>query len=348
MEVNEAYDILEKIIVQGFLHDYYDLKGNRVVLKTLNEIEYNNLNFYVGVDSEDRSIYELVFSTLMIDGINVLSDRDDKIKDVYSMYLDLDTINYDKIRDKVRGLQVKYLKSLKFLEGFCYTDKSRFLWKGINSGVLATEKLTGLHGTGNLGINSVQNNWVVVNRRLDSEDEFEKSFNLAILIASSFNSKGSKSVSRSFESQRDELKEVRKGIAKFGYDKLRYEKERSLDGWSMPIKSRSDLVRELDKQIKGEKDKHDLFIEEWLIKQKELAEAASQAVEEKRIKYRESLEVREDINTEGSRLATSEEILRLNDRRNFGIQEESAVTGSLQEKQAFIKKVSSVVLKSDR
>ena len=101
-------------------------------------------------------------------------------------------------------------------------------------------------------------------------------------------------------------------------------------------------------QIKGKKDKHDLFIEGWLKKQKELAERAKMAVEEKRLEYRESLEKVGDSETEGSRLATPEEIANLGRKDIIGVQRGAFSQETYEKKQAFIKKVSSVVLKSDK
>jgi len=349
MEVKEAYKNLEDIVVKGFLTDSYKVCSNKLVLKTLNELEYSNMEYYLNSDDNgEYLIYRIIFSTLMLDGYNVLIDRDEKIKLLYDFYNNMPVVDFSKIAKKIDNLHNKYLYSLRYLEGFSYTDRSRYVWKSLLGNSLATEKLSGIEGTSKLGMNSVQNNWIAINKKLDGEDEYEKDFHLSILVASAFNSKGSSAISRSFDTQKDELQEIRSKIAEYGYDELRYKKERSLDEWSKPIKSRDDIVRELEKQIKGEKDKHDLFIESWIERQKKLAELAKKSVEEKQIQYREKISNLDTSNIEGSRIATPEDISNMNKRSDSGIVRNNLSHENYEKRQAFIKKVSSVVLKSDQ
>jgi hypothetical protein len=347
MKVEEAYKCLEDIIMVGFLSSTFNINGKQIALKTLNELEYRNIEYYTPTRREDEhTIYRLVFSTFMVDGYNTLVNRDKKVKELYCMYQELPVVLFSKLVEKVKSIHNRYLASLKYLEGFSYTNTSRYLWKSLNQNSLASEKLTGIEGTGSLGINSVQNNWVAINKKLDSEEDYERDFNLSVLVASAMNSKGARGISRSYEAQKTELKELRDKIAEYGYDEIRYEKERSLDEWSKPIKSRQDIVRELEKQVKGEKDKHDLFIEEWIEKQKKLAEEAKKSVEEKQVQYRKKMENIDPTKIEGSRIATPEEIEGLSKGSVKGIRRETLSREKFEKQQTFIKKVSSVVLRN--
>jgi len=348
MDVKESYNLLEEIVTKGFLTDIYNIDNKIIVIKTLNEIEYSNVKLFIGDDFKELAYYELALSTIIFDGYNVLVDRFDRMKELVRYYKNIDVINFSKIQERFKKLHYKYLASLKYLEGFSYTDKSRYYWSFLGEQGLSSEKISGIEGTGSLGLNTVQNNWIVINKKLDQEDKYNVDFNLATFIASSMNSKGARSASKSYEVQRNELLETRKKISEYGYDKARYEKERSIEEWSKPIKSREDMVRELEKQVSGVKDKHDTFIENWIKNQRKLAEAAKENVENRQKDYRNKLENIDESKIEGSRLATPEEIRELDKKNRYGIRTGTDSLEKYNKQQNFVKKVSSVVLKADK
>lgn len=349
MDVSEAYSILEDIVLKGFITTSVSINNKNIILKTVSDAEFKNIEYYLSTgDLNERLLFRVIFSTFMIDGYNFLTDRDEKIKVLQTMYKSIPSIQFSNILKKTDELHERYLSSLRYLEGFSYTDRSRYLWKGMIEGNIATNRMNGIEGSQYLGINSVQSNWVAINRRLDSEDKYEVDFNLSIMVASSFNSKGARSISRTHEIQRTELEETRKKIAEFGYDEIRYKKERALDEWSKPIKSREDIVRELEKQIKGKKDKHDIFIENWIKRQKDIADKAKKSVEKKQEEYRKKVQEEDATKIESSRLASPEEVKKLNQRSPRGLVHRTISMENFNKKQKFIKKVSSVVLKSDK
>lgn len=349
MIVQDAYDNLEKIITQGFLcYGAYFNKHN-FVMKTLTDKEAKNIRFYVPRESPDNIFYRLAFSTFMLDGINYINRREN-ITEVADFYRRVPSLLAFELLHKIDNMQEEYIKSLKFFEGFCYTDRSRFIWKMLNKSNPIDKDFIGITGVSKLGLNSVQENWIIINQNIDKEEEYEVQFQLSVLVASSFNSKGAKSVTQNYQFHKNEQEQHRKDIAKYGYDKKRVIEEKKKNKWTSPLKTKEDLVRELNRQMRGEKDLHDLFIEKWIKEQKRKAEEAKEAVMKKQIMYRKKIDSISDENVEGSSMVSNEKMRDiLSDKKNKfsnpGISYSIDNFNTIEEKERYLKKISARVIK---
>jgi hypothetical protein len=348
MGVKSSYVYIENIITQGFLSLGLLYNDNFLVFKTLTEKEYRNLKYLCSnKDSASERMYRLALSTFMVNGDNMLVDRNSKINELKSFYGSLPLEAVNRIVTEVTNLHTRYIKSLKYFEGFCYTDKSRYLWKILNNGNPTSTEFSGIEGTKNCGMNLVQENWININNRLDEEEEYDKDLNLSLMVSSSMNPKGSKSVSISHKTNKDELASVRSQIAHYGYDKKRYIEERKSSKWAKPIITKEDLVRELEKQVKGEKDYHDLFIEKWITEQKRLADKAKNSLLEKQAEYRRKQEDIDTSSVESSRIVSAEEMKDIDQRKYTKMVNTGDSLLNYESKQAYIKKISSVILKNE-
>lgn len=353
MDVQEAYYDLEQIVTQGFLCFGMVIGDNYFIYKTLTDKEYKNIKYYTPDDNESLFIlYRLCFGTFMINGNNYVLDRERKIGELKDFYSKMQNVLATVILDNMKKVQNRYLKSLDYFEGFCYTSRSRYLWKILNRSNPVSQDFHGLKGLKYLGLNSVQENWILINNQLDKEDEYETQFHLATMIASSQNPKGAKTVSKNYEFKKNEQQQVRESIAKYGYDKKRIEEEKKQSKWSAPIKTNEDLVRELNRQMSGEKDQHDLFIEQWIRMQKEKAEKAKKEITERQKRYRKDIEGI-DLDQEGSRVASSEEADKLKDPNRSklpykGVTKSLESYRSLEDEDRFMRKISSRVIKSNK
>lgn len=345
MEVKEAYGYIEKLITHGFLTVGLDFGGLYIVLKSMNDKEVANLSYYINEeDSRSDFLYKLCFSTLSISGENILRDRNDRVKEIKEFYRCIPSILIRRIVDAIGDLNKIYIESLNYLEGFCYTSKSRHLWKLWDQ----DKNIYGIPGSDQLGINNVQENWIIINKQLDSEEEYDREFNLSVLVASSFNAKGAKTISRNYDFHKKELKELRDEIAKYGYDKKRVEEQTKKDRWTAPVKGREDLVRELYRQMRGEKDKHDLFIDKWVEGQKRKAEDARKQAEERQKTYRKKLEDIDLTQLEDSRPVSVEEIEKIKKSRSKTTSKYMSAYEDSDQEDRFIKKISARVIKNDK
>jgi len=344
MSVEIAYNNIENIIKYGFLTLPYDHGGYRLVLKTITNQEYMNLRMsFPEGERSTRDTYYLALSTYMINGVNVLESRPESTFTLNKFYKSAPYAFIKELSTGIGKLNKEYTKSIKYLEGFCYSPRSRFLWKGLNGQHIASSNFYG-SGIG-LGLNSVQENWVIINQNLDNEEQYETQFNIAIMISSSMNSKGAKSLSTSFNNKKNDLKSIREEICRYGYDKKRVVEESKKSKWTAPVKTNADLVRELDRQMAGEKDLHDKFFDKWVAEQRSKSEEIRKAIERKQIEYRKSLEDVDDTIVEESRIATKEDIERMHSPKKF----DRALlhANKVQEKLDFIKKIGSTVIKQE-
>lgn len=311
MTVEEAYKNIEKIITYGFLYKKFSVFGCNFIFKNVMEKEFEDL-FALSSKEKDLNLICLAYSTIFFNGISFLKDRINNLPSLIDFYRSLPTIFVNKVINVINDVNELYLDSIEYLEGFCYSERSRFLWSVLDP--YNRSSYVGLEGVDDLGMNNVIENWIHINKKLDEEEEYNKELNMILLIVGSSNYKAARTLSRNYEMHQRELKELRMEICKYGHSRNRaQENDKKREEWTAPLLSREDMVKELYRQASGYKDKHDIFIEEWLKKQKEKAERAKKEVEEKQKSYRKKIEnENENMNYEISRPATKEELERIN------------------------------------
>lgn len=352
MNVKDAYANIEKIITYGFLPLGIRYKGHTFILKTITDKEFAFMTFLAGDDLIDLAKYRLAYSTYMVDGVNYLEDRTKQLPKLLSFYEKLPTPFFKVLSSISNDIHEKYLESINYLEGFSYTPRSRHLWNVLQGNIPSNGLYHGISGTSNIGINIIQENWMIINKGLDSEEEYEIQFRLSLMVASSFSSKGAKEMGSRFDFHKKELEELRQEICKYGYDKKRVLSKKQENQWAQPIQSREDLVRELNRQMSGDQDKHDLFINEWIKKQEERADQARKAAEERRDQFRST--VLDDSSyemMESSRLATPEDLEKLsNIKKNTkrGLTTPTDAYQKSNEGERVLKKVSGTVIKNKK
>lgn len=311
MKVEEAYFNIEKIITYGFLPLGVRYKDHSFILKTISDKEYNFLNFFSRENNLDLALYRLVYSTYIIDGVNFLEKRSYKIPELLNFYNSLSVPLFHTLIKNINNIHDQYLESIKFLEGFCYTSKSRKLWSVFQDNLSNLGFYHGIPGVHNTGLNIVQENWININKNLDTEEDYETQFRLSLMVASAFAGKGAKDMGSRFDFHKKELQELREEIKKYGYDKKRIKEKRKESEWAQPIMTREDLVRELNREMSGHKDRHDLFINDWIKEQSDHAERARQSAENKQKEFRDKMQTVDLEKMESSRLATPEDLKKI-------------------------------------
>lgn len=352
MDVQRAYDNIEDIITYGFLFRGVCYNKSIIVFKTVSDKEYKLIPFYTDDENYTLLLYRLAFSTFMINGYNFLKDRNNNIPKLIDLYSKIPITALQHLIEQSNKIFKEYSDSVECLEGFCYSNRSRNLWNIFKSRTIASSgSYFGIEGIENIGLNSVQENWIMINRQLDDEESYNTQFRLSLMVASSFNPKGCKQIGTQYDTHKNELEEVRKDIEKYGYDKKRVLKNKEASaGWAHKLDTREDVVRELNREMSGDKDKHDLFIDEWLKNQREAVEAAKKAAEEKQAAFREKLNNDIDFSkVESSRMATPEEIERLTKRTVIkGVANASDPLEKTYSKEEVIRKVSGTIIGADR
>lgn len=348
MKVADAYENLERIVTYGFLSARVSFMGHDLLIKNISDKEYRQLGMLCSSKTRIKSnVLSLVYSTAFVDGINLMEYRDEHLKSIVRFYGGAPSLFVVKVVDILNELNQTYIDSLEYLEGFCYSHKSRYLWSVLDP--YDRSSFVGMRGLDRVGINSVLENWISINKKLDEEQEYTKNLNLTLLVVGASNHKSAKMISQNHDKHIQELKELREEICKYGFDRKRVqENDKKRETWTAPLNSREDLVRELYRQMSGDKDRHDLYIDEWVRTQKERAEAAKANVEEKQREFREKIESTDMGMLEASRPISQEEMSkRISASANKMTETFMAGTESMEIKERAFKKLSMRVIRPD-
>jgi len=342
---DDAYKILSDLIFRGFLTIDATLGDKKIIFKTVNDKEFDMICYHSGSASGEGYLrnfntYFLAYSVFMIDGKNVIIDRNDNIEYLRKFFLSVPYKLYDRMLSEIAKIRDKTYDATKFLEGFTYTDSSRWLWKAMGNGYPCDSHVTGIPGTSLLGTNPHQDNWVYINRAIDNEEKYNQEFDMAVLIASAFNPKGAKQIRGRHDGSIQNAEDRRKKLARVGYidtDKW------SSEGWAAPVDTAEELVAELERQIAGVKDKHDVFMENYFKSMKENAELQAKQAEERLKKYREVGDTA--LITGSQRILTPKEAENLfKVKRQYTINVESEDKANIESQERYISKVGSKVL----
>ena len=346
MDKKEAYNALADLIFKGFLTLELDISGRMLLFKTINEKEYDLVKLYSGKERKTSgyqirfNTYFLVFSLFLADNDIVVEDRGKKINELYDFFSRIPVSLFSVIMEKLNELRTVSFGVFKYLEGFSYTDFSRNAWKSLQGRPPNCTESTGIPGSSDLGMNNHQESWVLINSYLDFEESYNKDFNLSLLIASASNSKGTRQIRNQHEVTSKSSEDRRKKLAENGFIDV---KDWTPEGWAAPVDTVEELVAELDRQMAGKRDKHDMFIDKYISDIKEEAQRRTRDAEER---IRRAGEGRENVWIDGSQRALTQEETKKLLSRNYSsvttVGSEENVAKEDQEK--FYKKIGARIL----
>lgn len=347
MKVSEAYENLERMIVYGFLSVKISYNNHDLLIKNITDKEYHQIQMLCSGRIR-TNILSLAFCTVSLNGISFLEERNRNVNYLIKFYKELPTVFVLKIISALNELNETYIESLDFLEGFCYSKRSRYLWSVVNP--YNRSSYTGIRGLDVLGVNSAVESWININKRMDDEERYSREYNNTVLIVGASNYKSAKMLSKNFENRENELRDLREEICKYGYDKKRVEENnKKRDDWTAPLSSREDLVRELYRQMSGEKDKHDVYIDQWMENQKKKAELASKMMEEKQQSFRKKLENTDLDLLEPSKPISSQELDKILEQKKNKKTDNTYMAGkeNSEMKERVYKKLSTKVIRPE-
>jgi hypothetical protein len=261
MKNYERYKDLEHLLFKGFIP--YKLKvGNlNLVFKSINELELEKINLMSGLEKDPKYVYNihinyLFYSIFMIEGTNILAYRDKYYSDIYNIFNNLPFNLIKKIFNKLEDLAKRTNNCTPLVESYSYETVSRYTWRYKKGTPINGSIHTGITGTDTLGLNEFQKYWVALNLKEDRQNTFDEQYSLAKFLASFTNSKAVKQIEDKERISKEEEDNRRERIRVVGTE----EEIKYLSG---PTDTREGIVEELNKQMRGEKDDHDRFIEEY-------------------------------------------------------------------------------------
>ena len=259
MSINR-YTELEDLIFRGFIPLKVSFGDLNFVFKSVNDLEYKLCKLMSGMESSPMysSNYHLNYlylSLYMINGQNILPYREQHYSNIFDNLKLYPTPLISEIFTQLNSLVQKVNVCSGQIEAYSYESTSRYNWASKKNMLLNNCALTGVSGTELLGINELQKYWQVLNIREDQKDNFEEKYNLQKFLASFWDPKHVKKLEDMDKSRKEEELSRRDRIIQLGSD------DGEIYCPKDPTSTKAGIIQELEKQMRGEKDEHDLAVE---------------------------------------------------------------------------------------
>lgn len=259
------YSDVEAMLFRGFLTLPAELNGVPVVFKTLNTQEHDLTELYTSfTDAEDsekqRTAYFLAYSVFLFNRINILADREAYLPMLVDEFLDLPKYLTELLLRRLSRLNHRATETIEKIEAYSFGASSRQNWYAYRGCTLNDQRVTGICGTENLGVNYHQKLWIFHNTTEDIQQEYERDRELAKFQASVHAPKGIKRIDAK-DRDRRRKDERRKESLYMGEGKSAVTSEGPNGEIKVSDESVDDLLVQMKRSIEGQKDFHDHVIE---------------------------------------------------------------------------------------
>jgi len=288
------YEDLEKCLNPGFLYHQVNVGGARLVLRNPTRSDI----FLVQARSKfsddiDWKRWCVATCTWMVNGY-ILLDEANAAALVYDVLKHLPEKSFNPIFWALLSLRNRVTRALRGLEAYCFEGYSRQRWHSLNGANLSSETITGVPGTSRLGLNLGQQLWVIYNVIEDERLRDERQW---VLLRSTMSPHLAKkswdqliSADKSTENRRRDDRQRERDLFYYrSIGALAWDEDfTDLQGPArFKRKSVKDLQSEFYSWVAGEKDEHDLIVEDYKRKIREAHQRAHQRREERRKKVQE-------------------------------------------------------------
>jgi len=176
----EVYKDVEPMLFRGFLYTSAVINGVLFVFKSLNHNEFERIGLYGGLISNNhaaiRKHYDLflAYGVYMVDGVNVLRNRDENIQDLVGLFRSLEDSVRSKIIFELSEINRRASRAVLLVEGYMLETASRLRWAQLRGLDLTSTAVTGVDGTALLGMNWGQFTWRALNHFEDEREIAER------------------------------------------------------------------------------------------------------------------------------------------------------------------------------
>ena len=256
------------LLYRGFIHISAEINGVPFVLKSLNQHEFDLLQMTMGAQRSPTDTGQrfynlfLAYGVFMVDGINILSDRDRWIPTIADQFGNLRPPVRNKLIWNMSELNRRASAAVTLTEAYAMEHGSRFRWSQMRGLDQASTSLTGIRGTEYLGLNWAQLTWRALNTFEDTKEVIEREWENAKFVGSCFAGKGISKVYNQDNKRRQDEAEARVSRKD---SLLRHvllgtpmaEAETKGGQVVYVAKTVDQLADQLSKSLRGERDWHD-------------------------------------------------------------------------------------------
>jgi len=272
-EVNpEVYKDVEPLLFRGFLTQGVEINDVHFVFKSLNHHEFELIRMHGGSlknGTPTQRFWDtfLAYGVLMVDGINVLPNRDQHLSTLAKTFADFQSSVKQRIVRHLSEINRRASNAVTLTECYATEKQSRYRWYQSKNMDLTSTAITGISGTSNLGLNWAQLIWRALNQFEDQKEDLEHNWDHAKFIGSCSAGKG---ISKIYNQDNQRRKQEREDILSRKDELLRHvlfgepmHSKQLKDGavW-VTARTTEELMNQLDRDLRGEKDWHDHIVQE--------------------------------------------------------------------------------------
>ena len=286
------YQDVESLLSPGFLSHQVVVGGVSLSLRSLTQQDIFLLTHRIGLQARERAWKEwaLAMSTWVIDGHLVLGNQE-VVHSIWETLNHLPAFTINTLFSILSGLFNRVGRAVSLVEAFCYEDHSRSMWRFSGKGTPTHTSASGVPGTETLGLNAVQQVWWAFNMAEDDRDTWEEEWERAKFIASASAPKAIKKMAGKEQTRAASERDRRLRIIHDAYWKATGGQGDLLGGGIrvQQAVSREDLVDEMAKVRRGEKDWHDMVVEDYKDRIRRKHQEAQQFHQQRMIEVQEAI-----------------------------------------------------------
>lgn len=249
-DFEDTYRNIKHLIYDGFIPVKLQMGDITLTMKSIFPREFSYIEHISFGKEVDKIPYYFLYSIVFMDGMEVYPHRKEMHDYMMAVFKGLDGKTVEKLYDVMTTIQRYYSWSYENLEGYLYENESRYLWNIYKESILDKGLI------GGFGVyNTAQESWVIFNQREDRKEQMNLDFNNSKFIVSAL--VGAKEVRKL-----DNLEKLRDTEEMRRRQEVRLKNKTKQVRLSQPINTAQELIQELHRQIRGEKDIHDRIIEQ--------------------------------------------------------------------------------------
>lgn len=293
-EVNpEIFRDVEPLLFKGFIYAPAIINDVSFVFKSLNHHEFELLNLMCGGFQKNVSHKAvqrqfnlfLAFGVLFMDGINILPERDKHLNEIADTFGTLNEALRRAVIHNLSEINRRANRAVILTEAYAMEPQSRLRWAQYKGTGLMMSSVTGFAGTEGLGMNWGQLVWRSVNHFEDQKDLAEREWENAKFVASSMAGKGMQKVHAQDRQRRKREREDRLSrrdkIIRFALLNESPTEGDSKTGTMVVARTVEELTTQLKHDLQGEKDWHDMVVDQMERRAKDEHQARMQIVRDK-------------------------------------------------------------------
>lgn len=274
----DLYDDLILLIDPGFLSRSITIDGHTYWFRTFGEGDRFLLRARTA--SGDRECWTIATALWMIDGHNILGNEE-AIHVAFEHFRSLPLHVVNQIYSVVLGLFHRARNAEDGVLSFCYEASSRAMWRASLQGANLTRPVPGI---ADMGLSRARQTWVCYNHMEDLREQSEGAWDQFLVVAGVQNPKGVEKIRRAMDASESRLMETRQQeqdlyfMYRMGMiSREAWLRQGTVKQVGIGSKSVDQLHEELNRWVAGEKDEHDIIIENYrlgVLQRKEELEVA--------------------------------------------------------------------------